>query len=186
MLTTLAAAVFAVLDEANVEGGALESVTDVLDNAMAMVESKNGNAVVWYDANKWVATKAEQGEAAEFEFSHRKGEGNALLISERIEIPQSKIKHVVLDNAGESAKIVFEDLRTVNGMPILCLKMTANPEDIPFSYYGYYYSGKAGFVQLVTFATDNLFDEYAADFKELLNGLEIKEKTYGEATKTDL
>lgn len=155
-------------------------------SAKAMVESKNGNVVVWYDPTKWMVGSGGDGEAAEFEFTHKKGDGTALLISERIEIPMSKVKDVVLGNAGEGAKVVFEDKRVVNGMPVVCLKMTARPEDIPFSYYGYYYAGKAGFVQLVTFSTDNLFDEYAPDFKELLNGMEIKEKASSSTPKMDL
>jgi len=88
----------------------------------------------------------------------------------------SALKKVVLDSAVQAApdaKILSEEKRIVNGHELLCLKIEGSVSQIPFTYYGYYYSGNGGTLQLITFTSQNLFAEYQKDFTDLLNGLEI-------------
>jgi hypothetical protein len=52
-------------------------------------------------------------------------------------------------------------------------RIDGTAEGVVFSYYGHYWAGDAGDVQLVTFTAKTLFDEYATDFADLLDGLVI-------------
>jgi hypothetical protein len=46
---------------------------------------------------------------------------------------------------------------------------------IPFAFEGYYYGGKAGTIQILTYTGTNLVKEYDADFMEFLNGFRVME-----------
>jgi len=52
-------------------------------------------------------------------------------------------------------------------------KIEGTIQSIPFKYYGYYWSGKSGTVQFLTYTAQNLFDEALPDFSELLNGFVV-------------
>jgi hypothetical protein len=54
--------------------------------------------------------------------------------------------------------------------------MKGTIEGIQFVYYGYYYAGKAGTIQLLTYTSQNLFAEYKSEMTELLNGLTINDQ----------
>jgi hypothetical protein len=53
------------------------------------------------------------------------------------------------------------------------MQITGTAQGIPFHYYGYYYTGKLGSVQVITYTGESLFEEYKPEFDELLNGLEL-------------
>lgn len=124
-----------------------------------------------YDPSKW--RQAQSTVPGRLSFAHVSGDGYAMVISERLQLTPDALKRVVLHNARQAApdaKIVFEELRVVNGREILCLQITGTTQGIPFHYYGYYYAGKAGTIQVLTYTGENLFDEYKAELEELLNG----------------
>ena len=75
-----------------------------------------------------------------------------------------------------NAKFVNEETHIVNGKEVLCMTTEANVQGIAFTYYGYYYAGKTGTVQVITFTGQNLFTDYKSDMEAFLNGLEIIEK----------
>ena len=99
-----------------------------------------------------------------------------MLIAERLSIPTETLKKIALANAKEAApdvRVISEEKRTLNGKEILCLKMIGTMQNIPFIYYGYYYSGSEGSLQVVTYTVQNLFDEFKSDFEDFLNGTQI-------------
>ncbi len=126
-----------------------------------------------YDPSKWKRNQvAEPGRQT---LTHLSGDGYAMVISERLQLTTEALKGVVLNNARQAApdaKIVFEESRVVNGAKILCLQIVGTTQGIQFHYFGYYYAGKGGTIQVLTYTGENLFDEYKADFEELLNGFE--------------
>ena len=96
-----------------------------------------------------------------------------MVLSERLQLSPETLKGVVLNNARQAApdaKIDFEERRVVNGRQILCLQIAGTTQGIPFRYFGYYYAGSEGTVQVLTYTGENLFEEYKGDFEELLNG----------------
>jgi hypothetical protein len=126
-----------------------------------------------YDPNTWRQTTSP--EPGRLTFTHASGDGYAMVITERLQLSLDALKRVVLTNArnaAPNAKIILEEKRVVNGVEVLCMQITGTTQDIHFRYFGYYYAGKAGTIQVVTYTGENLFEEYEPDFQGLLNGLE--------------
>lgn len=128
---------------------------------------------LFFDPNKWRQTGDDLGRAS---FEHKAGDGYALAISERIGVPLERLPEIALSNAKSAAPdttVTLQESRVVNGTKVLVLQMRGTIQDIPFVYYGYYYSGKEGTVQLLTYTAVNLFEEYKADFEQFLNGFVV-------------
>ncbi|HEU4431844.1 MAG TPA: hypothetical protein VFR51_00520 [Pyrinomonadaceae bacterium] len=146
-------------------------------NAKSVYKAPHGGFSIWYDDSKWIlAPKAD--EEGRIEFRLKRGDGYAVAIIEELGMPSSTLKEIALENAKSAAadtRIVFEETRTVNGKEVLCMKMEGSVKGIPFRYYGYYYGGKAGSIQLLTFTGTQIFAKYEQDFLEFLNGLQIDE-----------
>jgi hypothetical protein len=102
-----------------------------------------------------------------------------MVIAERIGGSTSGLRDVAIENAKAAApdsRVVFEKERTVNGTQILNMRIDGKIKGIDFSYYGYYWGGKAGLLQVVAYTGTNLFDEFKEDFSDFLNGLVILKK----------
>jgi hypothetical protein len=54
--------------------------------------------------------------------------------------------------------------------------MDAKPEGVPITFYGYYYSGDEGAIQVLTWTVQNLFREFKPELEAFLNGFEILQK----------
>lgn len=144
--------------------------------ASAAFTPQRGDFVIWYDPNKWRQERSREGD----DIGHFKlvgTDGYAMILSEGLPMPTDSIKAIALDNAKEAApdaRIVSEERRTVNGKEVLCMVIQGTIHQIPFTYYGYYYGGKQGAIQVLTFTGQSLFAKHKTDFTEFLNGLEIK------------
>lgn len=131
-----------------------------------------------YNPEKWIIENSEPGDTAEYYFTHMDGDVYGMVIPERLQIDASGMKKIALSNAKEAAPdaaIIFEETRKVNGKDLMVLQITGTIEGIKFHYYGYYYTGKSGTIQLLMYTSDNLFDEYKQEMEELLNGLTVEE-----------
>lgn len=129
---------------------------------------------IYYDPQKWEIDPNPSSEAAEFGFKHLKGDGYAMVITERIPIPLKGLKNIVLENArgiAKDARITEQEYLLVNGIKILHLVIKGSYSGIGFVYDGYYYSDKDGTIQLITYTGETLYNEYKKDFHDLLNGL---------------
>jgi hypothetical protein len=141
--------------------------------ATARVELITGKAALAYDPKKW--RKDESDENNVTALVHSTGDGYAKIIAERIEMPLDAMRKVAISNARDAApdmEVVRDEMRRVNGVDVLCLEMRGQVEGIPIVYFGYYYTGKEGSIQLLTYTGQNLIDEYQKDFEELLAGFE--------------
>ena len=144
--------------------------------AKLFVKAPKGPFGVWINQQKWKQDAPVEEDASKITFRHKKGDAYAMLIAERLSIPTESLKKMVLAEAKGAApdvRVISEEKRTLNGKKILCLKMGATIENIPFVYYGYYYSGSDGTLQVVTYTGTNFFDEFKSDFEEFLNGTQI-------------
>jgi hypothetical protein len=70
-------------------------------------------------------------------------------------------------------QIAKEEFRFVNGTKVLMMQMRGTFQGIKVVYFGYYLSNAAGSTQFLTYTAANLFDEYASEMEELLNGLVV-------------
>ena len=146
-------------------------------SAHASYKPDRGDFVIWYDETKWQLEKPRiDDDKGHLRPVHT--DGYAMIIAEGLPIPMASLKKVALENAtaaAPDARIVSEETRIVNGKEVIVLVIDGTIHEIPFRYYGYYFSGKQGTIQFLTFTGQNLFDRYKAEFTELLNGLEIKD-----------
>lgn len=144
-------------------------------NATQSVQSDKGFYEVWFDPAKWKVVKSDT-PPKEFEATHVSGDGYGHIISERISMPLDTLKNAAVNRAKSVApdlKVDSPEYRTVNGVKVMVIKMGGTIQGIPFVYYGYYWSGKAGTLQAVMFTGENLFSQYFPDFVEFLNGVVI-------------
>lgn len=140
-----------------------------------LVKSNKVNIGVWINPKEWVFSKgADNNEDSEYSFQKREDDLYALLLTERTPIPLETLKDIALANAKKvaaDARITAEEYRTVNGLKILMLKMSATIQGIAISYMGYYYSNANGTVQFLTYTGDNVAQTFSADIEKFLNGL---------------
>jgi hypothetical protein len=138
-----------------------------------LLKSKKLDIGVWLNPEIWSFTGETENGEAEYEFQLKDGDLYGMLISEKVPIPLETLKSIALENAQSVApdiRSIKEEYRIVNGKKVLLLQMNGTTQGIKFSYYGYYYSDENGTVQLVTYTSQNLIDEYLPISEELLNG----------------
>src|SRR5262245_45240963 len=143
--------------------------------AKLFVKARKGPFGVWIDPQKWKQDSSEE-DPIKITFNHKTGDAYAMVISERIGVPMDSLKNVAVENAKKvapDAKIASEEKRVVNGKELLCLKLTGTVQGIAFTYYGYFYGGSEGTLQVLTYTASNLFDEFKPDFDDFLNGTQI-------------
>jgi hypothetical protein len=136
----------------------------------------SGEFALWLDPDKWIEMRRDPGRIT---FQHRNGQAYAMLISDASTLTTDALRGVVLNtarNTDRDVRILMEERRRVNGQELLCLQLLGKVQNVPFRYYGYYYGGPAGNVQLVTYTLETAFAANQADFTDLLNGLTIGEK----------
>lgn len=128
------------------------------------------------DSDKWIESRDKVNSEAEYEFEHVDGDIFGLVIAERVAIPIETLKKMAFENAqtmDPNIEITYEESIEINGEDILVMKMEGNFEGIDVQYFGYYYSGEAGSIQVLTYSEKSLMEEYANEITELLNGFEI-------------
>ena len=143
------------------------------ESATVLLKGKRVKYGLWYDRSKWLLDQDIDNASAEYELTHIEGDRYVVIIPERLQIPLETLGIAAITNAKKAApdtRISFEEKRIVNDRKILCLRMDATIQGIPVSYINYYYSGKAGAVQLMTYTGQNLVEEYQPDMMDLLNG----------------
>jgi len=138
---------------------------------------------VWYDDAKWKPSPVSSNQypsesTPEFQFNHASGDAVALVIYERFLIPGETARDAAMDTLRKAApdiRIVQEENRIVNGKQVLCLRTEGTIGQIPTDFFCYYYAGKSGFIQFVTYAKQELFEKNKKEMQEILNGLDVIE-----------
>ena len=146
------------------------------EGATKLYKSKKGFYEIWVNPDMWKMSPTAEGEEAEYNFTHKSGDAYAVIIAERIPIPTETLKDVALENAravAPDAKITSQNYVEVNGVQVLNLQIDGTIQGIKFTYFGYYWGGKAGALQVITFTGQTLFEELKPDMKEFLDGLVI-------------
>jgi len=146
-------------------------------SAKAEYKIRDGRFSLWVDPGKWTRSSAPITPPVELRLTHKSGDGYVLVVAERIAIPIASLRETVVDSikkVAEAVQVVLEEKRTVNGREVLCLQIEAVVKEVPFTYYGYYYSGESGTIQVITYTGRSLFKEFQTDFTGVLNGLEVQ------------
>jgi hypothetical protein len=144
--------------------------------AKAVLKGKNVKYTLSYDATKWSIQPESSNADADYELVHSEGDGYSIIIAEKVVLSTEVLRQAAIANAREAspdATIAHEDERTVNGHQVRCLKITGTVEGVPVEYYNYYYAGKEGAVQIITFTSQDSFKDYEKDFTDFLNGFNL-------------
>ncbi len=146
------------------------------DGASSVFKSKGDKFQVWYNPTKWHQKKSADSDKPTFE--HKDGDIYAMILAERFSMTLDALRDLAIQNAQNVApdvRVTHEEERIVNGKKVLCMSFEGTISGVPFTYFGYYYAGKNGIIQLITYTAQNLFEEYRGEMTEFLNGLKINE-----------
>jgi len=149
--------------------------------ATEVYRGKHGTFTLSLIPGTWRKSEKPSSPAAEAEFTHKDGDAMAMamVIAQRFAVSPLVLKETVLKNARSAdpeAKIIKEEKRTVNGSDVTFLMISVKFQGTPFTYMYDLYTGDAGTIQILTFADQNLINEYRADMEALLNGFEVLKK----------
>ena len=146
-------------------------------DGLASLSLLQGKATVRYDSAQWKMNPTD--ESGIFQFNYLPGDLWARVISERLVIPLERMPDVALTNVKSedpNAKIVKRGMRNVNGLRALYLEIEATIQGIPFTYYGHYYSGQLGTIQIVGWTGRSLMEEFRRTIERFVSGFEVPEK----------
>ncbi|MEO8028742.1 MAG: YbjN domain-containing protein, partial [Bryobacteraceae bacterium] len=147
-------------------------------NAKTEVKTPFGDFSVWVDLTKWKQS-ALPDEPKVIQFESLGGDAYAKVISEKAKIPKNSLREVAVENARKAdpnIKVILKEERIVNGRHVGVMQMDGVVKNLPIVYYGYYYGGSSGSVQVVCFTLKGAFEENLARFTELLDGLEVHDE----------
>jgi hypothetical protein len=144
-------------------------------NTKTFVKAPGGEFGVWIDKQKWTQTESSN-DPTKITFVHQGETSYAMIIGERVRVSMDALERGALANAKKVAPditLLFKEKRTVSGKSVLCMQMTGTLQGNSFMYYGYYYGGPEGTLQVICYTTPEQFDQAKADFDELLGGTQI-------------
>ena len=146
------------------------------DSATSVLKGKAGFYEVWYDPDKWTPDPSPHNPIVEYSLVSSSKDGQATIIAERTAMPLETLKRAAIENAKKAApdlKVIDEQHIKVNGAPVLKMRMHGTIQGIAFAYLGLYWTGKAGALQVITYTSQNLEEEFRPEFEKLLSGLVI-------------
>ena len=155
-------------------GGAAAATAAAGSGESGMLTMLDGRMSVRYDPSKWI--QAPTSGAGRFEFSYVPGEGVAVVIAERTATPADKVADMALANIRKqdsAARMTLKQKRHVAGADVWFQTVDATVKGMPVTYYGYYYGGPAGTVQVLTYTGRSLAAVCQRDFLEFLDGLRV-------------
>ena len=127
-----------------------------------------------YDPDRWKpAAPDNDGPVA---LTHSAGSAHVMIIAEPLGVPRGSLEDLVLANAqfvDPNARIVYRAQRRINGVDVRFLKIEADVNEVPMVYWGFFYGGEYGTVQVVTCTAQTRLPEYEKDFTDLLNGFAV-------------
>src|ERR1019366_3244772 len=146
-------------------------------SATTRIKTPFGDFAIWIDSTKWrqVASNAP----GTLKFNAVNGEGFAKLITEKLTVRTEALPDITLAiarSADPNMKISPQQKRVVNGHELIALQLEGTVKSIPVKYYGYYYGGTSGTIQVTTFTTATAFDRNAEEFTAFLDGIEISDQ----------
>ncbi|OJJ15054.1 hypothetical protein BKI52_40010 [marine bacterium AO1-C] len=140
-----------------------------------LVKSKKGPKLgLWINSSVWKALGRPLNENFELTFTAKEGQIYAAFAVDTTQIPLELLKtqtHLTNLKIDPKAKILKEEYRMVNGLKVLFVKRQAVLEASEFVFLDYYFSGKYGTIQVVTFSTKAFINQYQDFCEKLMNGL---------------
>ncbi|WP_370087965.1 hypothetical protein [Ekhidna sp.] len=121
---------------------------------------------------------ANLNEEAEFAFQAKNFDAWCVVISEETKIPMDNLYRIAInqleENLNGSVEILKVELRNINGSQVLRGVSKTEFGGIPIIFDSYYFSNEKGSVQVVTYASDVLWEKNKDKIHDLLNGFMVK------------
>jgi hypothetical protein len=140
-------------------------------------KSKTKIYEVWTDYRKWQGSYNNKKGGPEFIFTHSSEDIQAVSSVDRMTRSNEDIVDTIMSgvkNEISKPKLILSDKRMVNGKVIQCLEIEGMTRGIPVTYFGYFWSGNAGTVELVCVTEQSVFKKNKDDIIELFSGLVIR------------
>jgi S1-C subfamily serine protease len=132
---------------------------------------------VWIDPKIWtVKPSSDPSKPERVYFEHQSKGLFAFMIAEALTVTPADLEKFVLQdfkNKASNVSVVARETRVVNGKKVLALTVDATVDGVAVRYLGYYYTGSAGTVQLLSWASKSIFDSNLTRLENFLNGLEV-------------
>ena len=151
------------------------SVVEKPATATEYLESTTADFGVWFDPAAWKVNPHPQ-DLFSVEFTHVGETGYASLSAERVSTPIGSLPGSVLRNFRNSTPnmhIVGQETRALAGREVLFLTFLGTYLNQPTTFYGYYYSGPEGTVQLVVRIPSAATQRNKSVAEAFLSGLQI-------------
>jgi hypothetical protein len=124
---------------------------------------------LWVDGTKWNPNNFYT--LGERELSHVSGDITAKIETDRLAMPTSMLREIVLQGIKEAdpdAQVIYEEQRMVNGRQILAIQFLVTLEGKRSRVLGYYHGGSSGCIQAIAYTSDSKFANNLAEISELL------------------
>jgi hypothetical protein len=150
-----------------------ESASVANDSGQLSLES--GKATINFDKSSW---KVQSSGFGRFVLAHSSDQLYAGVITEALTFPLDSLSDIALANMkreGPDAKVTFRGKVLVNGKEMIQMNVDATVQGMPFSYQNYYYSGKAGSFQIMTWTKKGDSSKYQKEITDFINGFHVTE-----------
>lgn len=160
--------------------GSEQEAYDVPEGVNAAVESLSDFYGIVYHSEKWKTISGQDIGRAEFGFSYKEGEGYGFVaFDDKTSDIEDLIRSSLSSPDLTDVEILSseQDIRIVNGAPIMYIRIDARREDYKeFVWLAYLFAGPQGSVQFTTVSPMQEFQDNEAAYLDLLNGLILKNK----------
>lgn len=145
-------------------------------SALSLKRTADGKIGLWYDSLSWKPALKFINPGSAAEFSHPASGGYALLLYDKGYVKLKELKESavqMIKRADASAEILKDQTYYVNDSYVDHMYMKAKVGKDVLIYMNYYYAGKAGNMQLITYCKESEAARFQAEFADFLNGLVI-------------
>ncbi|MDF2549128.1 MAG: hypothetical protein K0S07_195 [Chlamydiales bacterium] len=139
-----------------------------------LIRGRKGAYGFWVNPQIWHASSQPFTDDADLSFYHKSRKVFALTIYEYAEMSLEQVEEAVLKNMrtiDPKASLTHQGKILVNEREVLTLQVEALVDKTPFTYLGYFCSGRKGTFQVITYADQGTFHTFEADILDLLSGL---------------
>lgn len=146
------------------------------DSGPGRLTLSSGKAVIDFDKSKWKVLPSSQ--VGRYMLTHSSGDAYAQVIWEGLVFPLDTIADVglgYLKREDPNPTVTFKRKLTINGNEMSQMNVDATVRGLMLSYRNYYYSGKAGTIQIMTWTKQDDMAKYEKELTNLLNGFHVTE-----------
>ncbi len=134
----------------------------------------NRNISLKYDPGRW--TEPASLKDGQLILDHTSGGAHALVIAEHVAVPRGSLEDVALANAQSAdpdAAVAYRGQQRTNGFDVRVVRIELAIRGVPWVYWGGFYGGEYGTVQLVTYTEKARLPQFEKDITDLLAGFTV-------------